>query len=410
MSHEPSQRKFLKTMLGSAAGVVSLATTGSLLTPRTASAAYGPGAAPDGGDLVDTNLTVLGDVTVKGPHPWTDVRAYGAVGDGVTDDTGAIQSAIDSIGPGGGTVFFPSDYIFRCAGTLVLDNREGIRLLGGRVGAGNPIDPTPPTLLFTGTGASFLSLHSVVSVGLRSLCIRYNNAAFSGDLVDFDWSALNRDPVFIRIEDCSFAGILPARNARSLVRLNRTIVCAIRDCWFGYAGVGILGGSPHYSNAIQVEDCCFNYQSVSAIKNAVDCWLIQGCTFEPRFDGSACGYTQDPGRYAWGLNLVGNWFGDATQGGTWVTTQALGLNFSGNRFEIAGPNSTCLRLTYSEGVQIAGNHFAGNIGIDVVGFAIGLSVMGNKFFGVALPVNNQGAISGGTGAYLGNSGLDNLIF
>src|SRR5687768_1873722 len=37
MSHEPSQRKFLKTMLGGAAGVVGLATAGSLLTPRTAS-------------------------------------------------------------------------------------------------------------------------------------------------------------------------------------------------------------------------------------------------------------------------------------------------------------------------------------------------------------------------------------
>lgn len=409
MADEPSQRKFLKAMFGGAAGVVGLAAAGSLLTPRPAYAAYGTGTAPDGGDLVNTDLTVLGDLTIKGPHPWADVRAFGAVGDGVTDDTAAIQATIDSIGAGGGTVFFPSEYTFRCAGQLVLDNREGIRLLGGRVGAGNPIDPTPPMLLFTGSGPRFMSLRSVVSTSLRSLCIRYNNAAFTGDLIDFDWSALNRDPVFIRIEDCSFAGILPAANARSLVRLNKAIVCTIRDCWFGYAGVGILGGSPHYSNAIQVENCCFNYQSVSAIKNAVDNWLIQGNTFEPRFDGTAGAYTQDPGRYSWGLNFVGNWFGDATQGGTWVTTQALGLNFAGNRFEIAGPNSTCLRLWYTEGANISGNHFAGNIGIDVSGFAIGLCVLGNKFFGVPMPVNNPGSISGGTGAFLGNSGLDNQM-
>ncbi len=408
MDHDPRQREFLKRMLGTAAGAAAFTAAGSVMAPRSAYAAYTVGGAPGGGDLVNTHLTVLGNLTVKGPGPFIDVVAYGAVGDGVTDDTAAIQAAINAAPAAGGTVFFPAGKLFRCAGQLILDNREGLQLVGGRAGTGPP--GSTPHILYTGSGARFLSLHSVASVSLVSLCIRYNNINFRGDLVDFDWSAINRDPVFIRIEDCGFSGIEPAVNARSLVRLNRAIVTTLRNCWFAYSDVAILGGSPDYSNAIQVDNCCFNYQNVSCIKNAVDTWLVSGCTFEPRRDWTAGAYIQDPGRYAWSLNFIGNWFGDAINGGTWISTQSLGLNFNGNRFETAGGGSTCLRLTYSEGIHVVGNHFAGEAGVEILGFAIGLSVMGNKFFGVTYPVKNEWAVSGNTGAYLGNSGLDNRIF
>jgi hypothetical protein len=57
-----------------------------------------------------------------------DVRAYGAVGDGVTDDKAAIQSAIDAAsGAGGGVVFFPSG-TFLISSSLA--SKRSVRLVG----------------------------------------------------------------------------------------------------------------------------------------------------------------------------------------------------------------------------------------------------------------------------------------
>lgn len=64
------------------------------------------------GDILNTYLSVAHDSTGKLKNLWFNVRDYGAVGDGNTDDTSAIQSAIDAAvsaqaSVGGATVFFP---------------------------------------------------------------------------------------------------------------------------------------------------------------------------------------------------------------------------------------------------------------------------------------------------------------
>jgi hypothetical protein len=53
------------------------------------------------GDLVDANFDRMSEIHVN-------VKSYGAVGDGVTDDTAAIQAAISAAEPAGRTIFFPA--------------------------------------------------------------------------------------------------------------------------------------------------------------------------------------------------------------------------------------------------------------------------------------------------------------
>jgi hypothetical protein len=53
----------------------------------------------------DDSANIFDDVITKGP--WVDVRAYGAVGDGATDDTVDIQAAIDASSVGD-TILFPA--------------------------------------------------------------------------------------------------------------------------------------------------------------------------------------------------------------------------------------------------------------------------------------------------------------
>jgi len=57
------------------------------------------------------------------------VKDFGAVGDGVTDDTAAIQAAIDYLAPIGGTLFFPAG-IYKTSGGHVISSSKRVCLVG----------------------------------------------------------------------------------------------------------------------------------------------------------------------------------------------------------------------------------------------------------------------------------------
>jgi hypothetical protein len=67
-----------------------------------------------------TNTLSADNAQFKG-RPWFDVRAYGATGDGTTDDTVAIQAALNAVSlTPGGCVFFPAGTAYKITSTLTL--------------------------------------------------------------------------------------------------------------------------------------------------------------------------------------------------------------------------------------------------------------------------------------------------
>lgn len=83
-------------------------------------------------DLPGSPTLDSGEVFIGPFATWADVMAdYGAQGDGTTDDTAAIQSALDEIGNTGKSkiLFFPSGS-YRITQTLRLFKKEGVAILG----------------------------------------------------------------------------------------------------------------------------------------------------------------------------------------------------------------------------------------------------------------------------------------
>lgn len=83
----------------------------------------------DGGNTPFSGNITTQSILVKGPKPFVDVRAYGAVGNCTTDDTAAIQAAITAGGKGAWILFPPLDFLvagacYKTTSTLTISNND----------------------------------------------------------------------------------------------------------------------------------------------------------------------------------------------------------------------------------------------------------------------------------------------
>ena len=181
--------------------------------------------------------------------PFVDVRSYGAVGDGVADDTAALQAAIDSVALGAAvpavTVMLPPG-TYKITSSLVIE-RRAVKLLG--VGVGNPPDfgPNPgqgTTLKWGGSGGDpMIYVEDAAHVRIADILFQGRDAP-------------NQPSEGIFFDSTVDAGI----------GTNSYIV--VERCWFGYFyGLGVGGSSMDY---------CLRWGGLSANN---DQFVISNCQF-----------------------------------------------------------------------------------------------------------------------------------
>jgi len=133
------------------------------------------------------DLILGGNLQVKGGSPWYDVKAYGAKGDGTTDDGAAILDAYNAA-PEGGTVFFPAG-VYKFATGFVLGDKS-ITLQG--TGAWNsdianvnrantpPVSPANSILYYTGAGIAFTTNSGAGTINFDRLTLWGTPSALHG--------------------------------------------------------------------------------------------------------------------------------------------------------------------------------------------------------------------------------------
>lgn len=150
------------------------------------------GGAPNGWAQLDSSGNIDSS-QIPGQLDWILVKSFGALGNGIHDDTTAIQNAINACQPGG-VVYFPRG-VYKTTATLDLKN--GVSLQGSHanlmVGPGMTNDDYPcyiqPAAPFTGTSVIQIigdddGIHPDISGEQRLVNLMLDGSQLTGSSVD----------------------------------------------------------------------------------------------------------------------------------------------------------------------------------------------------------------------------------
>ena len=227
--------------------------------------------------------------TTQSSGIWTNVTAYGAVGDGVTDDTAAIYSAIDFLQQNtdtrGGVLYFPAGQ-YKCSSPLsfaayAAGDVHNIIVRGD--------GPQCTTIDFTAaaSGDPGITFNAGAQFGIEDILI---NGAPGNGIVIGNGNSVG-SPGYcafftirnVRVQNCGINGIL----------FINAYMGTMSDCWStGNAGIGFLFAGYHTS--IDVNRCY-------ASGNAGIGWSLNGMTYS---SFTACGSDNNVWGYAM-TNMVG---------------------------------------------------------------------------------------------------------
>lgn len=306
-------------------------------------------------------------------------------GVGGTDDTAAVQAAVDFLNTrGGGKLLVPGHT--RCAGSLNLSGKNHITFFGpGGILGYNA--PPAGQLIYTGVGSGpFIDASHSNAVAFKEVGVRYTSATFTGDLIAYTNTSGGSDAAYGLVENCLVGGMYNAgayvASARSLISLEGAILCQIVGNHFQFAAAAIRGakeisvGNVLYSNAHNIQRNTFD-NVTNAILNAAQSWTVDSNWFEGT-NGGAGGmqhayYSDISAASAAGSTsfaYTNNWHGDKVAGGAWFDNNFMGirgLDMSGNYFDTGGPTDCVKFASTIQGGNISGNAFSSGIDFNNVG-------------------------------------------
>ena len=313
--------------------------------------------------------------------PVFNVKAYGAKGDGTTDDTAAIASAIAAASAVNGTVLFPpsaTPYLFS---QLVLDGTVGLTLAGTSSYVGS-------WLRCTATGSTTgISAHNTYDLTFQNLSITYSSATYSGILIDLYGGAATQTYVAKFIDCGVIGGESGAVLSPTLISADRVVGLSIRGrttlqgCVNGIRGKASNGS---FSQCVDISISQGGSVSGAMIYNPGDNWHIHDSVFEA-YGGVGNAVNHASGVKAQGMEVDSCWFGDDTAATAWIT-------FSGSGLEVHG-NLVSLNHSGSALVKCDENSWAG---IDIHGNSISVNPAGANVF-------QYGATTGGSGLSIGKN-------
>lgn len=276
----------------------------------------------------------------------------GAVGDGVTDDRAAIQSAIDALPSRGGVIYFPAgNYKINASGGigLQLNAKDSVTFEGELGSSFNEAIGGSGTELTC--GSSSMTLVSCISGSIKQRGPRFKNINFGSDLASCKLVAITKTNNW-GFENCRFGG-----NGTTLIGLELDLGASGDNNWNTLINCKFSWGGSSGSAGIAI--------------NAIECGMhMYACTFN--LNTGMIGLKLGKAQSVMATNCY--WTGATSTTGYAIYCEGGSCQFIGCSFENFGGDTTNPSVKIVDGTEpaqgknnkIIGCHFgSGTIGIDI---------------------------------------------
>jgi hypothetical protein len=298
------------------------------------------------------------------------IKDFGAVGDGVTDDSAALTAAIASFTNGGGTVFFPQgEYIINSA--VLIDpavGRDFVANINFKGAGGHHTDIATRVWLLGGDAATAgMTLKSAVQMSFEDI----DFVGASSMLALIKIQANGAIPAYssfnISFRNCRFASTTPVK---ATVWVNNTSNVSFEQCFFQGAAIALQIGSNTAdaentgtfsggtADGITLTQCFLNGDVVHYRCRGIK---YDTCVFDENsvVGGRGARIYAAGDQLVRGVVLLNNWAGFGDDTGVFFTLGTSGYNLTAiNNFF-----ATYFKAIVLDGVgvaQIKGNEFALN--------------------------------------------------